>query len=527
MSVATPTTSLAPGTRSERLSVPRVLVVVLAGFVLFAGAGLGLYGFVRLIRTPVVATPVKTKTWFAPYVDVTLPPTYNFQDVLANPAEDAVLGFVVGGGTSGCTPEWGGEYTMAQAALKLDLDRRIVRLRQGGGNVMVSFGGAVNNELAVSCRTTAALAAAYSSVISRYSVTSVDFDLEGTSLTNIAAGTRRAAALAAIQTGDRSTGHDLSVWVTLPVTPQGLLSSATTAIAQLLNAHVQLAGINLLTMNYGGSRPSNLSMVDASMDALTTSAKQIDQIYVAHGDHLTTTQLHTLMGVTPMIGQNSVLTDKFPVDQATQFYNRALAYGVGRFSMWSLNRDSPCGGNADQAIASNWCSGVLQTSLEFSHIFASDTVRLPRGSLPREQTLLGWSNSATLGAAPYDEWRQLREYVAGARVVWDGEVYESKWWNVGQVPNAVVTYAWDSPWMDVGPVLPDEATTTTLPPGVAPAWVSTAQYGYGQRVERKGVLYTAQWQNQGYDPASDPDNTWQNPWMPVSPPPGSDYPSSN
>ena len=35
------------------------------------------------------------QTWFAPYVDVTLPPTYQFQNASANPAQQTVLGFVV------------------------------------------------------------------------------------------------------------------------------------------------------------------------------------------------------------------------------------------------------------------------------------------------------------------------------------------------------------------------------------------------------------------------------------------------
>ena len=527
MSVLPRVEAASPSGVTERLSYSRAsLVAVLVAMAVF-GMGVGLWKFSVAMATPAGVATVKTSTWYAPYVDVTLPPTYNFQDTTQVGANNVVLGFVVGGGSTGCTPLWGGSYDFQQAALKLDLDRRIVRLRQAGGDVVVSFGGAVNTELASSCTDTAALAQAYSSVIDHYGVSTIDFDLEGKNLTDIPAGVRRAHALAAIEGSERARGEQLNVWVTLGVTPTGLPADEITALDQLLTARVQLAGVNLLTMNYGASRPANQSMADASMAALRASAGQINQLYQAYGVHLSTKELHRMLGITPMIGQNSVLSDKFSLADATTFYNEALGYGVGRLSMWSLNRDTPCGGNANQSIASNWCSGVIQEPLAFSHLFASDTVPLPSSKLPRSTTLLGWSDTAVLGHALYDQWRQLREYVPGARVVWDGQVYQAKWWNVGQLPDAVVAHEWDSPWVVLGPVLPDEATTTTVPVGATPQWVSSVNYSYGTRVERHGIIYTAQWQNQGYDPASDPDNTCQNPWTPLWPAPGSDYAGAN
>ena len=48
-----------------------------------------------------------------------------------------------------------------------------------GGDVIISFGGANGVELAQSCTTVTALANAYQSIIDRYLLTSVDFDIEG------------------------------------------------------------------------------------------------------------------------------------------------------------------------------------------------------------------------------------------------------------------------------------------------------------------------------------------------------------
>ena len=517
--------TMTPTSEQPRLSRPRAVVAGFVALIVLAGAGFGLYRFVQTLESPAGGTLPPSSLYFAPYVDLTLPPTYNFQDPTKNPSKNVVLGFVVGGGTTGCTPKWGDAYTMDQAALRLDLDRRIVRLRQSGGQVIGSFGGAINRELAVSCSNPVALAQAYSSIVARYQLTTLDFDIEGSSLNNIPASLRRATAVATVQATQRAHGKPLNVWLTLPVTPQGLLPNATATIHQFLDAHVDLTGVNIMTMNYGGSRPASVSVAQASINAITATAQQLRSIYRVSGHTLTLPQVYAKIGVTPMIGQNSVLAERLTIEGATQLYNKTVELGVGRFSMWSLNRDFPCGGNANRVIASNWCSGVVQSQLQFSNLFATRAKRLPSVASNSDGQLLGWSDAATKDKAPYEPWRQLREYIAGAKVVWNGEIYLAKWWNVGDVPDAPVDHEWNSPWIVLGPVLPVEATTTTLPPGAAPEWVSTTSYGYGQRVERHGIVYRSSWLNKGYDPATNPDNTWLSPWTPVTPESGSDYPS--
>src|SRR5215472_15756012 len=71
----------------KRLSFIRVLIAL----VLFLGACFG--GFL-LIRAKLVPPVPIRKTWFAPYVDVTLTPVLQFQSTSADPARQTVLGFV-------------------------------------------------------------------------------------------------------------------------------------------------------------------------------------------------------------------------------------------------------------------------------------------------------------------------------------------------------------------------------------------------------------------------------------------------
>ena len=75
-------------------------------------------------------------------------------------------------------------------------DRPVAQHR---GDVSVSFGGQINDELAVVCRNVDALTDAYASVVDRYTLSSIDLDIEGPALADIAALERRAQAIAALQ----------------------------------------------------------------------------------------------------------------------------------------------------------------------------------------------------------------------------------------------------------------------------------------------------------------------------------------
>src|SRR5690606_33769826 len=147
---------------------------------------------------------------------------------------DAILSFIVSSPDDGCTPTWGGVYTLDQAGAMLDLDRRIAWLTQQGGHVAVSFGGLLNDELAVGCEDEAKLTEAYRSVIDRYKLDTIDLDLELEGLTSTEAGVRRAKAIAKLQIEQRAQAKHLAVWVTLPVIPQGLTKDGTDAVALLL-----------------------------------------------------------------------------------------------------------------------------------------------------------------------------------------------------------------------------------------------------------------------------------------------------
>ena len=252
------------GPPPAELSPVRVVVLL----VVLAVIGFGGW---RLISNDTSAASAKSAAVpvYSPYVDVTQTPTYPFQLPSANPVSSVYLAFIVSDKSEPCTPSWGTFYTLDQAEQSLDLDARTAQLRNQGGSVMVSFGGQANSELAVGCTEPSKLVDAYMAPIQRYHSNTIDFDLEGENLADTAANARRATAVAAIQ-GQMAAQHTpLRVWVTLPVSADGLTAEGIAAVQAMLSAHVKLAGVNAMAMDFGPGKAPNTTW-SAPSRALST-----------------------------------------------------------------------------------------------------------------------------------------------------------------------------------------------------------------------------------------------------------------
>ena len=163
----------------RRISAPRLLVVLVV-LALVAGGG---WYFVQSERD-IAQAQAQSDPWFAGYVDVTATPTYAFETATGDGTDSVVLSFIVAASEDSCTPSWGTAYSLEEAGVSMDLDRRIERLRDQGRDVVVSFGGLLNTELGDACGSVDELKSAYSAVIDRYTLTTIDLDLDGEALTD-------------------------------------------------------------------------------------------------------------------------------------------------------------------------------------------------------------------------------------------------------------------------------------------------------------------------------------------------------
>jgi chitinase len=493
---------------ARRLSWTRLGLLVLMVALLTGGAFVSVTEAVDRTETPPLS-------WSVPYVDVTLTPTFQFQDPEANPARTVALAFVVADPEDGCAPSWGGYYSLEQAGSDLELDRRIAQLRSAGGDVMVSLGGQANDELAVTCTDTDDLTGAYRDVVERYDLSAVDLDVEGTAVADQPAAGRRAEALATVQREREADGHPLAVWLTVPVAPTGLTAEAADLVRTTLAGGVELAGVNVMTMDYGTAKPTTQSMLAATEQALRATAAQVADIYEEQGTTLSDAQTWARVGATPMIGQNDVDGEVFTLADAKALVTFAQANGLGRVSLWSLNRDTACSRSFPHvAVHSNTCSGVDQDSLAFVDVFAglgggpavriSDTVRDPGA-----RTVV--DDPAT---SPYPIWRSEGPYPAGYKVVWHGSVYEARWYTVGIDPSVPAMAGTESPWALLGAVTTSEAAPEPVPTvtDVTVLWHPDVLYQRGDRVLLDGLPYEARWASRGEAPGTlfpiGPDQAW-------------------
>jgi len=499
----------------RRLSPWRVSLAIL----IVAGTILG--GFFGTKHYEAEKIQTSQKPWFAPYVDVTATPIFPFEQLGTTKTHEVVLSFIVSSPSDACTPTWGGTYSMNQASATLDLDRRIARFRQQGGNVAISFGGLKNDELAIKCTDENKLYTAYKSIIERYNIDTVDFDLEGDGLTNNDAAIRRARVIAKLQSERAAQHKNLAVWVTLPVAPFGLTQDGTNAVSSLLKENVDLAGINLMTMDYGDSLEKGKTMLEGSKEALINTQRQLGIIYDQAGKHLNEATLWSKIGATPMIGQNDIADEIFTLNDAAGLNTFALSKGIIRMSMWSANRDIPCGNNyVDLKVVSDSCSGTKQNNQGFSKALGAEFI----GSITQNAGIKTKTEEKTVQEpddptkSPYTIWSKSTTYLEGTKIVWHHNVYQSKWWTQGDIPDNPVLQTYETPWKLIGPVLPGEKPLpqATLPVGTYPDWTGDSVYDTNQRVLFNGVPYQAKWWSKGDSPAAASSNADSSPWVPLT-----------
>lgn len=305
--------------------------------------------------------------WFGGYVDVTLEPDAALASQPETGTAVAVMAFITSGRSDPCEATWGGTYTLDQAEEKLGLDRQVQDFRDSGHDVAVSFGGQQGMELAAACSDTESLKKAYSSVITRYNLNVIDLDVEGIGASDVAVAERRAAAIAEIQ-ADRPSGEPLQVWLTLPVSRNGLTPAAALSVRTMLEAGISVTGINLMVMNFG-PLPAGVSMLDASTAAAERTHNALQEVYSKAGRSEGPADLWNRIGLTPMIGVNDVEANVFTLEDARALNAYAVSKGIGRLSMWSYNRDVAC--SSSEAGVSHSCSGVEQERGAYAKVLAA------------------------------------------------------------------------------------------------------------------------------------------------------------
>jgi hypothetical protein len=290
---------------------------------------------------------------FAPYVDMSLAADDQIVTMQQQAGLKAVTMAFLAGVPNTCSVGWSGlSETLPSDNMYngQSIQSVIQEMRTNGVQVILSFGGSAL-EPSLTCTNVTALQSLYQSVITRYGVTALDFDIEGPALTDAASIARRDQALTALKTANPS----LVISYTLPALQSGLTADGVNVINKAKADGVTLNVVNILVMDFGSA------VSDMGQAAMAAAAATEGQLITAK---LTT----TVVGVTPMIGVNDTRGETFTLANAQSVLNSAdVTEYVSRLSIWSLARDNgSCPGTTS---ASPVCSGISQSTYAFSAVF--------------------------------------------------------------------------------------------------------------------------------------------------------------
>jgi len=233
---------------------------------------------------------------------------------------------------------WGGYYSLSVDGGNGSQYQGIVKalsdLRTRGGDYTISIGGQLGDAPWVVTQNQNALEEFYEDVISTYSLKRLDLDIEESNQDQ-AQNMINAKAIKAVQ--DKT---NIEVTLTIPIMPSGWQDKQIKIIRAYLDAGVNIAVINSMTMCYGTGVYENEDYGTASVRAITNSVRQLKEIYADYGSILTDDQAYLKTGATFSIGYESSLYPTFTLAMATTVVNHAKEHNYGLVSMWSMGRDA-------------------------------------------------------------------------------------------------------------------------------------------------------------------------------------------
>jgi hypothetical protein len=302
---------------------------------------------------------------YAPYYETYLAPNTPSitAEAQASGARYFSLAFLQATSKGSCSIDW--NSNSAQPLNYYNSD--IASLRALGGDVIPTFGGYSadqgGTEIADACKDVNSIAADYESVITTLGVTRLDMDVEAKSLNNTAGIDRRNKAIAIVQQWAAANNIPLQVQDTLPVEQYGLDANGLAVLQNAVANGVTVNSVNIMVFDYYIAGEGVVNMGQAAVNAATNTEAQLQTLYPS----FSSAQLYNMIGMTmlPGIDDYPKKTEVTYLPDAQTMLTFAQANGLNFLSIWAIQRDNGgCPGTRD----SNTCSGITQSTWDFSHL---------------------------------------------------------------------------------------------------------------------------------------------------------------
>jgi hypothetical protein len=279
------------------------------------------------------------------------------------------LAFLQTASRGSCAITWNGNPATPVAWSTYGAD--IARIRATGGDVIPSFGGYSadhdGTEIADSCTSVPAIAAAYEKVITTYNVSRLDLDTEDRSLTRNAGIDRRNRAIALVEEWATRVHRLVQFVYTIPTNVAGIDPTSVHLLQNAMLHHARIDIVNIMTFDYYDGQPHEMAN-----DTKTAAGHLIVTLRVLHPQK-SLKALWGMIGVTEMIGIDDFGPPEiFTQADAWDVREWARDQGIAELSFWALERDN---GGCPGVAGSDSCSGLHQSTWQFTGIFSPFTHR--------------------------------------------------------------------------------------------------------------------------------------------------------
>jgi hypothetical protein len=291
---------------------------------------------------------------FAPYVDACAFPTPSLTEMNKESEQKFfTLAFITADQNKKAS--WAGVIPLETQHM-LDQIRQI---RNGGGDVSISFGGANGIELAEAINDIDLLVEEYSRVIDMYSLTRIDFDIEGAAVGHTKSVDIRNQAITRLN----AKYPTLQITYCLPVLPIGLTLSGELLARNAKKNNTKICSWNGMSMDFGDSAAQDPEGRMATY--VITSAENLRKQVLSAGIQ------NPSIGLIPMIGVNDVQSEVFRISDARKTYEFfKKTPWMSYVGFWSVNRDRP----GDNTGANPFDSGIEQHPYDFTKTFQGKIV---------------------------------------------------------------------------------------------------------------------------------------------------------
>jgi chitinase len=257
------------------------------------------------------------------------------------------MAFIRAPNSGGCSATWGGTDPVSSDTQVASIIREV---RADGGNVSISVGGGGGIALGQECVSPQATAAVYRSVLEKYQVRALDFDIERAELQNPTAIANEIGAAQILQ----QEFPGLITTITIPSTLTGVDNYGEQVLQQAEKKQITVAAYTIMPFDDGFHGAA------AQQAALTDFNSQLRQVF---GWSAYKAWEHE--GISQMNGEADA-TEYFNETDFESNLKFAEANHMARYTYWSINRDRQCTPAGNHGQVSTDCSSVSQSSYAFA-----------------------------------------------------------------------------------------------------------------------------------------------------------------